>query len=160
MSLSLAQSPAETTAHFPRMFRARNRRIGGTVDCVPFLNVILLGCFYYLSQAPFILQPGVRLDLPSAAFADGVPYSALVVAVSQEGMVFFNDQRMTLGELRAGLRQAARERRDPALIVEADGGVQHRTLVEIYNMAIEAGIRRVSLATRIGAPAGGGEGGP
>ena len=148
----------EATAFFPRMFQARNRRLVGPMDAIPFLNVLLLAFFYYISQAPFVLQPGVRLDLPAAAFDDGVPYDALVVTVSQEGMVFFNDQRVTLGELRAGLRQATHDRRDPALIVEADGGVQHRTLVEIYNMAIEAGIRRVSLATRIGAP-GGGEGG-
>ena len=157
--MSRTQSPAEDSAFFPRMFQARSRRLVGPVDAMPFLNVILLAFFYYISQAPFVLQPGVRLDLPSAAFHDGVPYDALVVKVSQEGMVFFNDQRATLGELRAGPRQATHDRRDPALIVEADGGVQHRTLVEIYNMAIGAGIRRVSLATRIAAP-GGGEGGP
>jgi biopolymer transport protein ExbD len=152
-------SPTETSAFFPRLFQARSRRLVGPVDAIPFINVILLAFFYYISQAPFVLQPGVRLDLPAAAFTDGVPYDALVVTVSQEGMVFFNDQRTSLEELRAGLRQTARNRRDPALIVEADGGVKHRTLVEIYNMAIEAGIRRVSLATRIAAP-GGGEGGP
>lgn len=136
---------------FPRMFRPRLRRHVAPLDAVPFLNLILLLFLFHIASAPFVLQPGIRVDLPSTAFTDGLPYDSLVVTVSQEGMVFFNDRRTTMGGLRADFAKAAHGRDDVSLIIEADGRVSHATLVNIYNLAAQAGIHNVSLATRLAA---------
>lgn len=139
------------TEFFPRMFRPRLRRQVSALDAVPFLNVLLLLFLFHLTRAPFVLQPGIKLDLPATAFNDGLSYDSLVVTVSQEGMVFFNDRRTTLDGLRTDFAKAAHGKTDAALIIEADGRVNHSTLVDIYNRAMQAGIRHVSLATRIAA---------
>ncbi len=146
------ENMGERRVFFPRLYSTRLRRGRGPFDAVPFLNVLLLFVLFYLVQAPFVLRPGVRLDLPEAAFSDGVPFDAMVVTVSQEGMVFFNDQRTTLDGLQTAFRQAAYGRADPMVVIQADGRVVHRTLIDIYNKAMAAGIRRISLATRLAAP--------
>ena len=74
---------------------------------------------------------------------------AKTTSISQEGMMFFNDERMTMEELGAALAQAAFDQPDASLVIEADGRVPHRTLVQIYNMATAAGIKSVVLATRV-----------
>ena len=145
------RQPAESPM-FPRVFRPRLRRVASPVDTVAFLNVIAVGVLFYLLRAPFVLQPGIRLDLPEAAFADGLSYNALVVTVSQEGMVFFNDRRVTMEDLLAEFQKAVHEQPDRGLVLEADRRVSHGTLVNIYNLAMEAGVRKVSLATRVAAP--------
>ena len=147
-------NPGDRSVFFPRLFRTRLRRSGGLVDVVPFLNVLVLIALAYLVKAPFVLQPGVRIELPAAPFSDGAPFDAMVVTVSQEGMVFFDDQRTTLEGLETAFQAAAFSRKDAEVIIEADGRVSHRTLVEIYNKAMAAGIRRVSLATRLASPDG------
>ncbi|MFH0880287.1 MAG: biopolymer transporter ExbD, partial [Lentisphaerota bacterium] len=82
-------------------------------------------------------------------FYSGVPYEAMVVTISQEGMIFFNDERTALKGLAQAFAQAAHDHPEATLVIEADGRVLHSTLAEIYNMAMGAGIRKVALATRV-----------
>lgn len=79
----------------------------------------------------------------------------MVVTISQEGMIFFNDERMTMDALPAALRRLARTNPGATLLLEADGHVFHDTLIQVYNMAV-AGIEKVTLATRV--PSGGAAG--
>ncbi|MCX6995620.1 MAG: biopolymer transporter ExbD, partial [Kiritimatiellaeota bacterium] len=103
--------------------------------------------------ARFGLRPGVTVNLPVAAFTGGAPYGALVVTVSQEGMVFFNDERTTLEGLPSAFAQAAHEQPGATLVIEADSRVTHGTPVALYNMARAAGLQQISLATRLATPA-------
>ena len=83
-------------------------------------------------------------------FEGGEPYGSLVVTIAQEGMIFFNDERKTLDGLGNAFRQAVHDDPTARVLVEADGRVPHSMLVRIYNMAKEAGIKEVTLATRMG----------
>lgn len=137
-----------------RRFRTRLRRFAGPLDAVPLANVILLLVLFLIINSSYVLQPGITVDLPTSSFASGTPYGAMVVTVAQEGMVFFNDERTTLEGLSAAFSRTAFDQPDATLVIEADGAVQHSRLVEIYNMAMAAGIRKVVLATRISASGG------
>ncbi len=138
-------------AFFRRRFFTRLSRCRPWPDPVPLADVVLLIFLFFVARSSFVLQPGIRIRLPAAPFEDGTAYGTLVVTLSQEGMVFFNDQRTTLGGLRSSFQQAAHERPEAVLLVEADGRVPNRTLVEVYRMAAEAGIGEVVLATRLAA---------
>jgi len=132
-----------------RRYRPHQRLFKGPIDVVPLVNVILLFMLFFIVQSPFVMQPGITVNLPTSSFASGVPYGAMVVTVSQEGLVFFNDERTTLEGLGTVFAQAVFDHPDSSLVIEADGRVQHSTLVQIYNMATAAGIKTVVLATRI-----------
>ncbi len=139
----------ERISYLRRRYRPHERLFKGPIDVVPLVNVVLLFVFFFILQSPFVMQPGIVVNLPTASFASGVPYGAMVVTISQEGMMFFNDERMTMEELGAALAQAAFDQPDASLVIEADGRVPHSTLVQIYNMATAAGIKSVVLATRV-----------
>jgi len=128
-----------------RRFTARYRRSVGPVDVVALLNVGLLVALMLFASSRFVLQPGVRVRLPAAPFADGTPYGARVLTLSQQGMVFFNDERMDLERLGGAL---ARTSGTEPLLIEADEGTPLRTLIRVYALAGEAGIDDVVLATR------------
>jgi biopolymer transport protein ExbD len=135
-----------------RRYRPRQRLFMGPIDVAPLANVVLLFMLFFIIQSPFVVQPGITVNLPLSSFASGVPYGAMVVTVSQEGLVFFNDERTTLEGLGAVFAQAVFDHPDSSLVIEADGRVQHSVLVRIYNMAAVAGIKNVVLATRISSP--------
>ena len=135
--------------YFRRKFRPNQRLFKGPLDVVPLVNVVLLFMLFIILQSPFVMQPGIVINLPTSSFASGVPYGAMVVLISQEGMMFFNDERVTMEGLSAAFAQSAYEHPDASLVVEADGRVQHSVLVQIYNMAMAAGIKNVVLATRV-----------
>lgn len=135
-----------------RKYRLQNRRKQGFMDTVPLVDAVLLIFIFFVTQASFVLQPGIRVDLPTSSFDHGAAYGSLVVTVSQEGMVFFNDERTPLDGLGPAFARAVHEQPDCELLIEADDRVRYASLVQIFNMAREAGIRDVTLANRLGRP--------
>ena len=132
-----------------RQFQPRVRYICRLFEPAALLNAIVLTVAAFLLTARFVLQPGVTVALPEAPFHEGAPYGALVVTLSQEGLVFFNDERMTLDDLRAAFAQTRHDQPAAALVIEADARVSAGMLVNIYNMARAAGIQEVLIASRL-----------
>jgi biopolymer transport protein ExbD len=139
----------ERVSHLRRKYRPENRVARGMVDAAPLVDIALLVFLFFLVSSSFVIQPGVRMTLPTSVFSGGAAYGSMVVTISQEGMIFFNDERTTQEGLASAFSQAVHDNRDVSLLIEADGQVRHDTLVNIYNMALNAGIRRVVLGTRI-----------
>lgn len=146
-----APSPAlrDRLFYFRRRFHASHRTLRGLLTVAPWVDVVLLVLLFFMVSSSFVIQPGVVVNLPAAPLTGGVRYGSLVVTIPQEGMYFFNDERMTQDGLAGALARAAREQPDAALVVEADGRVAHATLVQVYTLAQNAGIRDVVLATRM-----------
>jgi biopolymer transport protein ExbD len=119
------------------------------LDVAPWVDVVLLIFLFFIVNSSFVLRPGISMELPVSPMMDGARYDAMVVTVAQDNMVFFNDEKTSLDGLAPKLEEAARKRPDAALVIEADARVQNRTLVSIYNMAAAAGLKQVTLATRL-----------
>lgn len=132
-----------------RRFRSRYRRSVGPIEVVALVNVALLICLFIFFTSSFVIQPGIMVTLPPSPFVGGIPHGAMVVTISQEGMIFFNDERTPMSGLDAAFAQLAHAHPEETLLIEADGSVRHHTLVEIYNKALQAGIKNVALATRL-----------
>lgn len=139
----------ERLSSLRRRFRTRLRLACGPMAAVPLVNVLLLLWLFLIVHSSFVLRPGIRMQLPAAPFNAGTRYGTWVVTLTQEGLVFFGDERMGLNELPAALAQAASAKPDTPLLIEADGKVRQQVLVNVYTMASEAGFREVVLATRL-----------
>ena len=131
-----------------RRFKGRYRRAVGPVEVTALLNVLALILMFLFTSSRFILQPGVRVRLPEAPFTGGAPYGARVLTLAQGGLVFFNDEKIELPALGEALVRAGRDPADAPLLVEADEGTPYGTLMQVYALAAQAGIRDVVLATR------------
>lgn len=145
---ALDEQLSERLFHFRRRFHASQRRTRGLLVSAAWVNVILLMLLFFITQSAFVVQPGVVVELPASTSHGHARFGDLVVAIPQEGMFFFNDERMTEDRLAHAMGAAARENPERALIVEADQRIAHQTLMDVYNMAVSAGLRQVLLATR------------
>ena len=144
-----------------RRYRPENRISRGMVGAAPWVNVALLVGMYAYFSVPYVLQPGVRVELPSALFTGGSAYGHnLVVMVQDEPgkggrreVVFFNDERFALSatgaieQLTEHLGRAVRQRPDAPLVIEADRQIQHGTVVQLFDLAGQAGFSEVTVAT-------------
>jgi biopolymer transport protein ExbD len=131
-----------------RRFLRKARVDRGLALGIPLLNLVLLLFFFHLVNTASVLQPGVTVQLPVAEFVSGAPPGAMMLAVTRNGMLFFNDERTTPEKLGTTLSQLAQEKPDLALIIEADERVPNGVLVNLYNQARTAGLKRVTLGTR------------
>ena len=142
---------ADVVKIFPlRRFRAtKPAHVQWILEAAPWINAVLLFFLFFIVNSGFVLQPGISVDLPSAPMVGGASYGSPVVTVSQEGLIFFNDERTTMDGLSTLFTAMPEDQKSASLVIEADGKVSHERLVQIYTMALKAGVKRVVLATRI-----------
>jgi biopolymer transport protein ExbD len=147
-------------------------RIGhGLISVAPWVNIVLLMIFMLMLDRKFVLQPGYVVDLPRGPFRAGTrsELAVIVRSVSQASsgarkeLVYFNDQRFLVNDaeqmknLQNALARCPIESKVAGLVVFADTHVNVDTLVKVFNMAMEVGIRKVNVASKAeGESAGGG----
>ncbi len=132
-----------------RRYQSKYRLAQGPVPVIALMNLALLLVLFLVVGSKIVLQPGMVINLPVAAFVSGAFYGNMVVTVTQEGQVFFNDDRTPLDRLGPALIDAVRKNREISMTIEADARVSYETIVRIMNLAAAAGVRQVNLATRL-----------
>lgn len=136
------------------IFRTRLAVAKGRIEAAPMVDVVFLLLIFFILSSSFVLQPGIKVDLPESAVKTPGAFQGLVVTVTRADAVFFNERRTSLAELPRELQQAVTRSAGPQeLVVKADSQVPHGTVVEIMSMAIQAGITSINIATRPPAPA-------
>ncbi len=143
-------------------YRPRHRLGGGLAGLAPWLDLGLIVVFFLLIRNTYVITPGVVIELPTAPVRGGALTGMTMVVLSvgsdqpgvRDEIVVFNDQRYRLAQeaqlelLRQQLVQQAERLREGTLLVEADARVQHGTLVRLYALAREAGLKEVNVAAR------------
>ena len=112
---------------------------------------ILLAFIILLAVSPFVLQPGINVSLPESPFAGGARFGSMVLSITRGGWFYFNNERLDEAGLLEALETATLIHPDAMLIIEADERVEHGTVIKAWNVALEAGILEVSMATKISA---------
>lgn len=148
MMPSRANNVSAPKAFFRRRFAPTLRPYHGPWISLPLLIVLLLLFLFIVLNEHFVLRPGIVVNLPTSPFVTGVPQSALVVAVTRDGTVYFRDERVELEKLSPAFAQAVLEHPNESLIIEADARTPYHLVTRICDMATAVGIREVLLATK------------
>ncbi|MDX9703625.1 MAG: biopolymer transporter ExbD [Candidatus Auribacterota bacterium] len=120
----------------------------GRLDLTPLVDVIFLLLIFFMLSSTFILQPGIKVDLPPAKQVPPHKEENMVVTITRENQVFFNNERTTLEGLKRRIRMMNKKNPNSTLIIKADTNTRHGNVVQIMNMARQAGIEKMAIATR------------
>ncbi len=115
---------------------------------IPLLNIFVLIFFFIVFNSAFVLKPGINVQLPAGAFQQGALYSSMAVILTQEGLVFYNDERVPLDALADALRSSVGKNKSLQLTVEADLRVPYDRVIRVLNMATAAGVSNIFLSVR------------
>lgn len=148
----MSRNNCEAVLHLHRTFLPRRRTGRGFLTGTVFLDAALLFSAFVLSISHFVLKPGIMIDLPAASQTEGIQFNDMVLSISREGLLFFNDEQVAPARLGEVLRAAAEERPGIALILEADAITPQSSVASVYDAADRAGFRQVFIATRTAAP--------
>ena len=138
----------EAVLYMHRAFRPRRRTGRGFLTGTVFLDAALLIAAFVLATPPFVLKPGIALNLPVAKQSAGIRFNDMVLSIQREGLLFFNDEHVTLAGLEDAFRTAVKKRPDTALILEADASVSQATATAVYDAAAATGFRQIFIATQ------------
>jgi len=117
-------------------------------SAIGLTDIVLLLLIFFLLSSTFILQPGIKVELPEAQVTETVEQKTLTVTIPVSGGVYLNDEPVTLNELPARLQQALAGGADPDIVLRADENVVFRRVVEVMDVAKRVGGGRFLVATR------------
>jgi biopolymer transport protein ExbD len=132
-----------------RRFKPTRKPAGIFSVGIVFSDAALLVLAFFLAVSPFIMQPGINLQLPASPFTGGAPFGSMVLSITRGGWFYFNDERLDAPRLAEAFKATVAEAPPGApLIIEADERAPHGAVVAAWNAALDAGISDIFIATR------------
>ena len=114
------------------------------VDIAPLIDIVFQQLIYFLLTSSFVLSPGIQVKLPKAATSKSLSASNLVITLTKDHVVYWNEEVVTLKELREKLKN---ERGGKAVLIRADRHAYVDKLIELWDLCRDTGYEEVHIAT-------------
>ena len=128
-------------------FKRHYKFTSGQLDMAPLIDCVLLLMIYFMLTSSFIMQPGLKIKLPEAKTTEQGEPQPVLVSVTQNNIIFFQDRQVTLAELESLLAAEGRKGKF-ALVVKGDQAASHGLVVKVLDIARLAGAEKLIVATR------------
>ncbi len=133
----------------------RGRRSMNEINMVPFIDVMLVLLIIFMVTAPLITT-GV-VDLPSVGKSQQRVGSVIEVIVgTDEKLRLRVDQQDPVGvalpQLAARVREKQAGNAETPVVISADKSVRYESVVRVMDSLQRAGVKRVGLSVKQGAP--------
>lgn len=110
-------------------------------------DIVLLLLIFFLLSSSFVLQPGVKVQLPSSEQADQETLRQIVITLTQRGEIYLNDQKLTMDLLGGRLAQLLSTSQSDLVVIKADRAVSLQSAVAVMDVAKGVGATRLLIAT-------------
>ncbi|MCK4946751.1 MAG: biopolymer transporter ExbD [Candidatus Aureabacteria bacterium] len=129
-------------------FRKKTSLEKGKLDITPLIDVIFLLLLFFMLSSSFILQPGIKVNLPESKVSEAQSEDNIIVTITSERKILLNDENITEEALGIKLRPIAKRTPDKIVIIKADDRVNHGLVVKVMGEIKSAGINRLAIATK------------
>ena len=120
------------------------------LDLIPMIDIVFQLILFFLVSTTFALLPGITVQLPESSTAEGGETRGLIITLSADGGIWFNDKAVTLEELNQELLDFDTEsvpREQYPIQLEADALVTNGTIVQLFDLLRKNGFSAVNLRT-------------
>ena len=128
----------------------RKRKLVSDINIVPFTDVLLVLLVIFMVTTPLIVQGQIQVKLPKASAQSSASVRPVVLTLTAQGRLFLADQEVSFQDLLTLLTPLMRDRADKQVIINADRSVTHGRVVELMDLAKQAGAERLAIATESG----------
>jgi biopolymer transport protein ExbD len=116
------------------------------LDMTPMLDVVFLLLIFFMLTSIFA-KPMLPLDLPEAATGKIEQEAEVTVAIRADGSVHLNGNPTSPAQLTAALASLFGSGRSKDLSLQSDKGVPFGRVVEVMDLAKQAGAENISVVT-------------
>lgn len=119
------------------------------VEYTSLTDIVFLLLIFFLLTSSFVVQTGVKLDLPQTKQMPPLIKQDIVVTVANGGnLIMVNEQKVDRGHLLEALKNKLNLNLDKLVIFRADQEIKIGNLVEMMDTAKLAGAQKVAIATK------------
>ncbi|MEZ5738787.1 MAG: biopolymer transporter ExbD [Burkholderiaceae bacterium] len=122
------------------------------INFIPLIDLLLVILIFLMVSTTFSRYTQLKVDLPSASSERSAEQSDdIVVAVSADGQYRLAKgaaEPLSLSALVAQLRSRAAQDEKSMVIIYADAGASHQSVIGVLDAARQAGLERVTFAAQ------------
>ncbi len=130
-------------------FREESKQNSSLLDITPIVDTVFNLLIFFALSLNFISTPGIQVNLPkSTAKEIAQEKKDLRVVMTSSNQLYINEKPVDLKGLRTRFRKAAESDRETQILIQADQQVAHGKVVEVMDLARNAGLRRLAIVTQ------------
>lgn len=118
----------------------------GGIDLTPMLDVIFILLIFFIVTTSFVRESGIKINRPNAQTAQKEDKTSILVAVSPEGEIWIDRQRVDIRGLRAAIQRLRAQNPEASVVIQADQNARAGLMVEAMDQARLAGVQNVAVA--------------
>ena len=115
------------------------------IDIAPLIDMVFQLLIFFMLTSSFIMQPGIKVNLPKAVTSEVVKFENIEIVISSENVTYLNGKVITTQELKNLLGQVAKKKQ--SILIKADRRASLGRVVEIWDMCRDSGITQINIAT-------------
>ncbi|TKJ46742.1 biopolymer transporter ExbD [Candidatus Aerophobetes bacterium Ae_b3a] len=128
-------------------FRRAVERREAAFDLMPLIDVVFLLIIFFMLTTSFrTIFQGIKVDLPTTTTKQERIEQNIIVTITKDNVLYLDKARVATSKLVSLLKKKLREKKG-LVMINADKLVRHGKVVEIMDLAKQAGADRVGILT-------------
>lgn len=115
----------------------------------PLIDMVFLLLVFFLLTSSFVLQEGIKVDLPSAKSSEIQQEKEIVISITKDNEIYLNQRQVDLETLSQGLVEIIKEDPNKPVVIRADKGIILEMAVKVLDIVRLSGAKRVVISTKI-----------
>lgn len=128
-----------------RLQRRLEQQQPHSIDMSPLLDVVFILLIFFIVTTVFVKETGVKVDKPQAISAQKLEQTAILLAITDAGEIFYDGSNIGVAGVRSTVEQLQRTKARP-VVIQADKTVPTQLLLDVIDEAKLAGAETVNLA--------------
>lgn len=116
------------------------------VNLTPLIDVVFILLIFFLVTASFTKEAGIEVNRPTAQTAVRQERGNLIIAISKDGEIWIDNQKVDIRTIRAHIEQLHAQNPEGTVIILADRDTRTGATVEVLDQVRLAGVTNVALA--------------
>ena len=117
------------------------------INLTPMLDVVFIMLIFFIVTATFIKEAGIQVERPNTTTADSQDDAAILIAISPNDEIWVDREERDPRALRGVIERLHMENPKGSIVIQADEGSTHETLVIVMEAAKAAGVTNVAIAS-------------
>ena len=130
------------------MFRAQqqNQGSGAALNITPLIDMVFILLIFFAVNSSFVKEAGVEIERPSAKSAVAQDQANIMIAVTREGQIWIDKQKVDPRSVRGHVERLHAENPEGSVVIMADEASKTGLVIEVLDQARLAGVANVAVA--------------
>jgi len=117
------------------------------INVTPLVDIVLVLLIIFIVTAKMVVSPSVPLDLPQASQGEEV-MSIFSVIIDKSGKLLIDGEAGDEKALGERAKAALAKDKELRAVIQADGDVPHRRVIDVLDRLKSAGLTKVAFGTQ------------